>query len=92
MDMLDGIGRWAIDGNSEPMIALIDLAGTGKSTIAAHDAEMGEGWLTAHSVLLLENIDDHSEWPHEYFGLTARSVLLLEGGGYFAGGLAGSRY
>jgi NACHT domain len=36
IDMLDGIARWASDSNAEPMLALVDQAGTGKSTIAAH--------------------------------------------------------
>ena len=36
MDMIDGIVRWVSDGDAEPMFALIDQAGTGKSTIAAH--------------------------------------------------------
>jgi hypothetical protein len=34
--MLDEIARWAIDANATPILALIDLAGMGKSTIASH--------------------------------------------------------
>jgi hypothetical protein len=36
VDMLDYIARWAIDANATPILALIDQAGTGKSTIATH--------------------------------------------------------
>jgi MoxR-like ATPase len=36
MEMLDGITQWATNANAEPMLALVDQAGTGKSTIAAH--------------------------------------------------------
>jgi hypothetical protein len=36
VDMLDDIARWAIDANAAPILALIDRAGTGKSTIATH--------------------------------------------------------
>jgi hypothetical protein len=36
VDMLDEIVQWASDDNAEPILALVDLAGTGKSTIAAH--------------------------------------------------------
>jgi hypothetical protein len=34
--MIDGIVRWAADGDAKPMLAVIDQAGTGKSTIAVH--------------------------------------------------------
>ena len=36
VDMLDDIARWAIDPNATPILAIIDQAGTGKSTIATH--------------------------------------------------------
>jgi hypothetical protein len=36
MKMLDDITRWATNADTEPMLALVDQAGTGKSTIAAH--------------------------------------------------------
>jgi hypothetical protein len=42
MDMLDGIARWATNADAEPMIALVDQAGTGKSTIAAHMTQKWE--------------------------------------------------
>ena len=42
MDMIDGIIRWAGDEDAEPMLALIDQAGTGKSTIAAHMTQKWE--------------------------------------------------
>src|SRR5271169_3786485 len=42
MDMIDGIIRWASEGHAEPMLALIDQAGTGKSTIAAHMTQKWE--------------------------------------------------
>jgi len=42
VDIIDGILRWAGDGDAEPMLALIDQAGTGKSTIAAHMTQKWE--------------------------------------------------
>ena len=39
MEMLDWIARWATNTDAEPMLALVDQAGTGKSTIAAHMTE-----------------------------------------------------
>jgi hypothetical protein len=36
VDMLDDIARWAIDPNATPILAIIDQAGTRKSTIATH--------------------------------------------------------
>jgi hypothetical protein len=46
--MLDGIARWASDGNAESMLTLVDQAGTGKSTIAAH---MTKKWENEGSLL-----------------------------------------
>ena len=42
VEMLDDITRWATNTDAEPMIALIDQAGTGKSTISAHLARQWE--------------------------------------------------
>ena len=40
--MLDDITRWATNADTEPMLALVDQAGTGKSTIAAHMTQKWE--------------------------------------------------
>jgi hypothetical protein len=48
VDTLDKISRWASDVNAEPMIALVDKAGAGKSTIAAH---MTQKWEKEGSLL-----------------------------------------
>jgi len=47
MEMLDGIARWATN-STEPVFALIDQAGTGKSTIACH---MTRAWEKDGSLL-----------------------------------------
>ena len=41
VDILEEIRKWAMEGTAKPVLALIDQAGTGKSTISVH---MGQKW------------------------------------------------
>jgi hypothetical protein len=42
MGMIDGIAQWATDTGAELMLALVDQAGTGKSTIVAPTTQKWE--------------------------------------------------